>query len=190
MFVDRFYLYCAIIGGTLFLLRSILLFCGLGDDGGDGADVGDVPDDPGDGSSPVDDFKVFSLHSLTAFLLMFGLSGYLLLRAKCPVAVAVAASLVIGTLTMLVIAKMFQASRKLQSDGTIHLSDAVGATGTVYLTIQPGQTGQVEVTVRGAKKIFDARGADAMLPLPTGTPVRVAEADGILKVVPIDGAGK
>ena len=188
MFIDRFYLYCAVIGGTLFLLRSILLFCGLGDDGG--ADAGDIPDDPGDGSSPVDDFKVFSLHSLTAFLLMFGLSGYLLLRASCPVAAAVAASLVIGTLTMLAIAKMFQASRKLQSDGTIHLSDAVGATGTVYLTIQPGQSGQVEVTVRGAKKIFDARGADVTLALPTGTPVRVVAADGLLKVAPIDGAGE
>ena len=190
MFVEKFYFICAVIGGTLFLLRSILMFCGLGDDGGDGPDAaGALADDP-DGSSPIDDFKLISMHSLTSFLMMFGLSGFLLLRAKCPLAVAVAASLVIGVLTMFIIAKIFQSSRRLQSDGTIYLSDAVGATGSVYLTIRPGETGQVEVTVRGAKKIFDARCVDAALSLPTGTPVRVAKADGLLLVEPLDGAAE
>ena len=179
---EIFYLCCAIIGGGLFLLRSLMMLIGMGDDGGahdGGADL-HAPD--GDGS-PVHDFKMVSVHSLTAFLLMFGLVGFLMLRnqqAK-PWGAGIV-GFVIGIITMFIIAKLFQASRKMQSDGTIHPADAVGVQGSVYLAIRPGEIGKVQITVRGALKIFDARAKDSDTAFKTGDAVKVVGFGDVLVV--------
>lgn len=178
--MEIFYLGCVVVGGGLFILRSITMFVGLGgDDDVDG--VGDVSDD-----MPVDTFKLVSTHSLTAFVLMFGLVGYLVLRSHPQAQLAAAAAgFGTGLVTMFIIAKIFSASRKLQSDGTIYPRDAVGATGSVYLDIKPGAIGKVQVTARGALKIFDARAADPAASLKTGDPVKVTDAADVLIVQPL-----
>src|SRR3970040_851782 len=68
--IEIFYWASAIVGGILFLFRTALLFIGgdIGDTDGDG----DVFD--GDGDSDFS-FKLLSLQGLTAFFMMFGLSG-------------------------------------------------------------------------------------------------------------------
>ena len=73
MFADlsgmkMFFMFCAVVGGGVFILRSVLIFTGLGgDDMALDADAGDV--DIGDDSAA--DFKMISVHGLTAFFLMF-----------------------------------------------------------------------------------------------------------------------
>ena len=83
---------------------------------------------------------------------------------------------------MIIIAKLFSASRKLQSDGTIHSKDAIGAEGSVYLEIRPGEIGKVQVSVHGALKVYDARANDREGKLKTGDPIRVVEAADVLIV--------
>lgn len=182
--VDIMFLGCAIVGGGMFILRSIMLLIGLaGDDGhdGGGADV-DADMSHGDGA-PVADFKMVTLHGLTAFLMMFGLVGFLVLRKDGQATwVAGTAAVAVGTVTMFIIAKIFQSSRKLSSDGTIYPADAVGASGSVYLTIRPGEIGKVQVTVRNALKVFDARAKDAAAEIKTGEHVKVVEASDVLVV--------
>jgi len=205
--MEMFYLACAIAGGALFLLRSLMMVVGMGGDDGHDFDSG------GDGS-PTGDFKMVSLHSITAFILMFGLTGFLMTRnaaaAAAELAAATAAAakeageeaaqtalalpwfmkpwftgavaFLVGLVTMLVIAKLFQSFRKLQSDGTIHPSQAVGAEGSVYLAIRPGEIGKVQLTVRGAFKIYDARANDPALTLKTGDPVKVVSTGDVLVV--------
>ena len=183
---ELFYLGCAVFGGTLFILRSILILVGMSGDDADGSADADADADVGSNAdgSPVADFRMVSLQTITAFLLMFGLTGILMRRGGGDVkqwVVAVVAS-VIGLFTMFVIAKMFQKSRALQSDGTIYPQDVVGTEGTIYLGIRPGCIGKVQVTVRGAMKVYDARCADPALAIPTGTAVKVVSADNILVV--------
>ena len=178
--MTTFYLACAVGGGTLFLLRSLMLFVGFG--GGD--DVpSEVPAGDVSGGESMSDFHLFSMQGITAFFLMFGLTGWLLLsRETCGQLPAAAAAAAAGAVTLLVVAKIFSASRKLQSDGTIRLADAAGAEGSVYLEIRPGETGQVRVTARGALKVFDARAKDPAARLPTDTPVRVVAVEDVLVV--------
>ena len=73
--VELFYLVCGVVGGGLFLLRSIMIFAGLG---GDDA-AGDMHDGS-IGDETTADFKMVSVHGITAFLLMFGLVGILMMR--------------------------------------------------------------------------------------------------------------
>lgn len=176
--VKLFFLLCAVVGGGLFTLRSIMIFAGLG---GDHSSDGSFDVSEADGV-PVDDFKMVSVHGITAFLLMFGLVGFLMLRNGGSAVVATAVSFVTGLVTMFVIAKLFSASRKLQSDGTIHLTDAVGAEGSVYLEIRAGSIGKVQVAVNGALKVFDARAKDPAALLATGVRIKVVEAGEVLVV--------
>jgi hypothetical protein len=178
---EVFYLGCALVGGGLFALRSLMMLIGMGGDhdGVDGADL-HAPDSDG---SPVQDFKMVSVHSLTAFLLMFGLVGFLLLRnQEAAPWIAGSAGFAVGIVTMFIIAKLFYSSRKLQSDGTIYPANAVGVEGSVYLAIRPGEIGKVQLTVRGALKIFDARANDHAAAFKTGDPVKVVSAGDVLIV--------
>jgi len=178
--MEMFYLCCAILGGGMFVLRSIAMVVGMGGD--DTLDAGDVDASAGDGT-PAGDFQMVSLHSLTAFVLMFGLVGFLMTRngEGTPWLVAIVATAV-GVGTMFIIAKIFQAARKLQSDGTIHPEHAVGVEGSVYLSIRPGEIGKVQLTVRGAMKVYDARANDPAATLKTGDAVKVVSTGDVLVV--------
>lgn len=193
MTLEKVCLGCAVFGGTLFALRTVMLFMGFGSDAGAdaGADGGvEVSDGSDSDGTPDSDFRVFTLHGLTSFLFLFGLPGWLLFRGHAfgegatGTTAAMAVALGVGAFAMLAIAKMFQLSGRLATDGTIHPVDAVGSVGTVYLAIHPGRAGQVQITARGALKVFDARAKDPAADLPTGTPIAVVAAEDILVVEP------
>ena len=178
--METMFLGCAIVGGGLFILRSIMLLVGLGgghDDAGMDADVSDHA------GEPIADFKMVTLHGLTAFLMIFGLVGFLMLRNDKRTAwVASTVAALAGIVTMFIIAKIFHSSRKLASDGTIYPQEAVGGSGSVYLTIRPGGVGKIQMTVRDALKVFDARAKDAAAEIKTGERVRVVESGDVLIV--------
>jgi membrane protein implicated in regulation of membrane protease activity len=64
--------------------------------------------------------------------------------------------------------------RRMQSDGTLRISNAIGEEGTVYLTIPDNGTGQVQVAVQGGLKIFNAVSANHQR-IPTGASIRVVK---------------
>lgn len=155
--VQKVFLFCALVGGIIFVIRMILMVVGLGDhdahDGGlDHAD--------GHGDSDVS-FKLFSLHGLTCFFMMFGLVGLGLSRQFwVPDIIAAAVGTIAGLFTFWIIARLFSSMTKLQSDGTLKLSNAIGQQGKVYLTIPAEGTGQVQVSFQGRLMIYDAISAD------------------------------
>lgn len=186
--LESVFLGCAVVGGVFFLLRTTMLFFGFGgDDATDAGNVaaGDIPDASATDAahSSGGDFRIFSLHGLTSFFFLFGLTGWLLLRdGVCSPVAAGLWGIGVGVVAMVASAKIFQTTRRLQADGTVRLADAAGAAGTVYLAIRPGKAGQVTVVARGQSKIFDARAKDPAAELPTGTPVTVVSVEDVLVV--------
>lgn len=170
--MEKFYAACALFGGLLFLLRTILMF--LGHDDADHAG-GDVSDAAGDADAS---FKLLSLQSLTAFFMMFGLVALALSKqVGAGMVWAVLGGLAAGLFTVWLIGRIFVGMKKLQADGTLRIENAVGQEGTVYLPVGPGKGGQVRVAVQGQLRVFEAAtdGADE---LKTGERIRVARVTG------------
>ncbi len=155
--VQKVFLFCALVGGIIFVIRMILMVIGFSDH-----DVHDGGLDHVDGHGDSDvSFKLFSLHGLTCFFMMFGLVGLGLSRQFwVPDVVAAAIGTIAGLFTFWIIAKLFSGMSKLQSDGTLKLSNAIGQQGKVYLTIPAEGTGQVQVSFQGRLMIYDAISAN------------------------------
>lgn len=160
----------AILGGVLFVIRLILFL--LGSDGGD-MDAGGGHLEGGSDSS----FEFISLQGVAGFFMMFGLVGLAMLSGNAGVAWSLVSSISAGVITLLIVGFLFRSMRRLQSDGTLRISNAIGKEGTVYLTIPPSGSGQVRVAVQGAFKIFDAISADQQR-IPTGSGIRVVKVMG------------
>lgn len=162
---------CALVGGTIFAIRTILLFMGLSHDGAlDGVNGMHVGLNDTDVS-----FHFLTIHGITAFFLMFGAVGLTISRHYAISQwVALAGGIGAGLFTMWMIAKIFSSMGRLRSDGTIRMVNAVGQEGVVYLNIPADGIGKVQITIQGGLKIFDAR-SHATETIKTGDRVTVLE---------------
>lgn len=164
--LDRVFLVCALVGAGLFLIRLIIGMFG-GD--GDGLDADFDLDSGGD-------FQIISLHTLTAFFLVFGLAGLALHRGSgFSDAIAVIGAFACGVAMMGVIARLTQMVQQLHSSGTLDINRAVGCTGIVYLRIPAGGGfGKVHVDIDGRLVELEALAADKS-EIATGERVSVVE---------------
>lgn len=178
--LEMFFLICAFLGGVMFLIRLVLQMLGGDSDVDADIDVGhaDVVHADSDVS-----FKLLTMQGLTAFFMMFGLVGFVLLReSKSGIAVAIAGALAAGLASVWLIGKIFSSFKKLQSSGTMDNTSAVGAEGTVYLTIHAGGTGKVQVSVKGRLREFDAV-SKINEDIKTGSSIKVIDISGRTLVV-------
>ena len=172
--VEMFFLVCAITGSIFVLFRLIMQFVGLEHDTGD-IDAHHADSDVG--------FKILSLHSLTSFLMMFGLVGLALYRqSKIGVSISIIGGAIAGIFCVWVIKRLFSMIEKLQSSGTISIDSTVGTQGKVYLRIPENGTGRVLVNVKNSLREYDASSNDGKS-IETGRPVRVIWVDGNVLVV-------
>lgn len=179
--VEVFYAISAIVGGVLFLIRSLLTIIG-GDLHADTDMDFAVHDVDVDSLSAAGDqgithigeanFQLFSMHGITGFFLIFGLIGLALSKAGVHDILTAIGGLLAGGFTMVVVAGIYWYMRRLQSDGTMRIETAVGKTGTVYLTIPEDGSGQVSLVIQGGLKQFNAISAQRQR-IPTGSEVRV-----------------
>lgn len=176
--IETFYTISAVIGGVLFLFRTIMALVGADADadvdfGGD-IDISDVDGGIIDDSdlSSGGSFRLLSMHGITGFLLMFGLIGLSLVRIKLPVFITVLGGLFAGGITLVIVALIYYFMTKLQSDGTMKVQTSIGKIGTVYLTIPADGSGQVNIVVQGGLKQFDAISAKKVA-IPTGDKIKV-----------------
>lgn len=152
----------AAIGGVLFIVRLILFMLGAGDHDPGGADIGEH--DSG--------FEFISLQGVAGFFMMFGLVGLALLSGGQSAGIALGGAIVSGLVTLWLVGMIFRSMRRMQSDGTLRIANAIGQEGTVYLNIPGDGTGQVQVAVQGGLKIFSAVSANHQR-ITTGTNIRV-----------------
>jgi membrane protein implicated in regulation of membrane protease activity len=176
---EIFFLICAVVGGFFVLVKLIMQFIGAD------ADI-DTDLDAGVDAQHVDSdigFKALSMHSLTSFLMMFGLVGLALYRqSHAGMVLSILGASVAGLASVWVIGRIFASVGRLQSSGTLATASAVGSTGTVYLNIPKGGTGRVSINFRGRLREFDASSADGEM-LASGTPIRVVRVDASVLVV-------
>jgi len=151
----------------LFLMVQIFfsLFAGMDD-------MGDLHDAGAHSSG----LSIFSIRGITAFFLGFGWAGVIALKAGWGVPAAIAVGIVVGGVMMFAIFLVMTSMLKLQSNGTLNFSNAVGQIATVYVTI-PAENkagGQVELLIQGRLTMAEAlyRGHE---PLRPGTKVRIVE---------------
>lgn len=150
------------IGGittALFLIRLVLMLVGV-DGAAEAADAAGAVDtlDAGHLASDAADFKVFSLMTVLVTLMMGSWIALGILEADLPGWLALVGGYGLGFGGGVATSYALFSMRKLESDGTIKVEDAVGLKGTVYVKIpEAGQgKGQIQVTVKGRLRTFDA----------------------------------
>lgn len=166
--IQKVFAICAIVGGTIFVLRTIMLILGFSHD----TDTSGMEAHGGLNDTDVS-FHFISLTGITAFFLMFGLAGLTVMKnAESPAWLAMLAAVGAGLFTMWMIALIFSGLRRFSSEGTLVMKNAVGQEGVVYLNIPSGGIGKVQITIQAGLKIFDAR-SNAPDMLRTGDRVKV-----------------
>jgi len=181
--MENFYLYCAVISGSLFLLQLLLGMVGLGH-GADGVDL-DVHDLPTADVDAVTDFDGFdhgglrfvgllSLRAIVAAGTIFGLAGLAAGKQFDPFVTFVIAT-VAGGAVLYGVAWIMQNVYRLAADGTVRIDHAVGQTGSVYLAIPERKTGVGKVTVEVQERTMEYEAMTAGEALATGTPIVVTD---------------
>ncbi len=147
-------------------------------DVGDGVFGDDIPDGDIDPSG-FDGLRIFSVRGIIAFFVVFGWMGIALDSANVSTYITLPVSIAAGFGMMVLIAFLFKAIMKLESNGNIDIRNALGVSGTVYLKIPANRNGhgKVNVMIQGTYCEKDAV-TDSAEPLPTGSEIVVTGFSG------------
>jgi membrane protein implicated in regulation of membrane protease activity len=171
----------AIIFTILFLIQTIIALIGLDFDSDTDVDIDLDLDLDGDmeGGVHLDsgaDLQILSVRGFIVFCMLFGWSGLIVLHNGGSLTMAFIVSILSGLTAMVGVAYMFYGFMKMQSEGNIHIENAMGESGDVYLRVPAnlGGKGKVHVKVQGQLKEFDAmtRGKKE---IPTGAKIKVVD---------------
>lgn len=163
---------CALIGGAVLVLQLLLSVVGSGGDL-----FGDA--DAHDGA-----LHLLSVRAIAAGVAFFGLAGMWVEATGRGAWLALAVALAAGGAAALAIARVMRQALRLESDGSVHIEQAVGNAATVYLSIPGGSTpGKVHLALGGRTVEYQALSRH---PMPTGAPVVVVDVlgPGIVEVEP------
>ena len=165
------FLFCAVIGGTVFLFQFALLLLGMGGEDADFDVAHDLPDDldfdPGEvvhfgehdapsiehGSTWF--FGVVSFRTVVAAMTFFGLAGMATIQSGLGEVVAVLVGCTAGATAMYSVHWLMRKLYSLRQDGTIRIQTSIGKEGTVYIPIPPGQSGSGKVQVQVQGRIME-----------------------------------
>lgn len=152
----------ALVGTTFFLLRVLMaLVGGLFDADVDDADGSDF--EPGDSEHhTLPSFKLFTLHSLSGFFMMFGFVGLACIhQLNISPTTSFMWAFLIGFAVMVLTACIFQGFLRLQGQGAVFsIEKTVGITGMVYQTIPERGQGKIHVVVNGVTRELLAQSRD------------------------------
>ena len=201
MTMTQVFIACALLGGVLLVFQLLLSVLGLGghhDVGGGGHDValdhgGDAgTHDHGHGAGANWLLGFLTFRNLVAGLTFFGLVGMAATAAGWPKAGALAAALAAAIVAMAAMGLMMRAILKLEDDGTVDISRAVGLTGTVYVTVPGNKGGAGKVHVDLQNRTAEYQAVTFQGPLPTGARIVVVDVVGpdTLEVIAAPQYGK
>ncbi len=183
--MESVYSYCAMIGGTLVVIQTVMGLVGLGGSDLDGLDAVDMDVDMDidldldtdvevghGGAGDTWLVGVLSTRAILAAIAVFGLTGSALKNQFTPLQATLTAMIAAGA-TMYAVGFVIRSMHKLTADGTVHMEDAVGQAGTVYLSLAANKERPGKVTVRVGERTMEYPAVTAGEPLKTGTPIVV-----------------
>ena len=182
------YLVCAVVGGTLLVLQTILIAVGGHHDGDMGPDTVDgTHGDMGQGHD-AGFFKWLSLKTVVASLTFFGLGGLAAAKAGLTPWLGLAMSVAAGTAAIFVVGFLMASMTKLQSAGNVDLKNAVGLAGKVYLRVPASRAGNGKVTIEVQGRSVEAEAVTSGPELSTGAAIRVVAltAPNLLEVAALE----
>lgn len=140
-----FYFYLAVVSTTIFIVQfCFAMIGGMGNDMDHDMDT-DASDISGTDYSGIADINLFSIKSITAFLMFFGWAGFFWGdKGYLGLGIALACGFTMMLLTSLVIFLLL----KMQQSGNINSSDLVGRVASVYLRIPGERSGTGKITVK------------------------------------------
>lgn len=174
---------CAIIGGTVLILQTLLASLGIFHHGFDGTDT------PGDHALEHDPsaafFKLLSIKTAVAFLTFFGLGGLAATHAGIVAPLSLVCALGTGAAAFFFVGWLMVAMSRLQTQGNVDLWNAMGTTGRVYLRVPPRRSGRGKVTLAVQGRTVEVPAMTAGDELPTGSLVQIinVSADDLVEVV-------
>lgn len=142
----------------------------------------------GDGGGPFDVFtiKMFTFQGIIAFLNVFSWTAILFINLGTSYVLGISIGLILGLVSMFVVAKIIQSFSKLTENGTLNLKNAIGLTATVYIPIPGKANGNGKVTLYVQEKFIECPaitfGNDT---LKTGLNVRVVDVKNETLIVEI-----
>ena len=144
--LERLFAAVAIPATLLLLIQMVLTLIGLG--GHDGDLDTDSPDgDSASGQHGAPGLRLFTFRGIVAFLAVSGWAALAISRAGHPWLAAILVGLLLGAGAMVLMAVVMRLFLRLQTDGTVDLSNAVGLPGEVYLPVPAGRAGEGKVNV-------------------------------------------
>jgi hypothetical protein len=169
--MQNFFLACALLGGAIVVLQLIFGMVGSHD----------VPHEtPHDfahahAEHPSEGLHLFSVRAVTAGLALFGAAGMGAMAVGLPGLLALPIAAVVGFAGMFGVAWALRAMLRLESDGTVYIGGAVGASGVVYLTIPGERSGAGKVHLTLQNRTVEVPAVTPAASLPTGSAVLVVD---------------
>ncbi|MCT4542737.1 MAG: hypothetical protein N4A63_04265 [Vallitalea sp.] len=176
--LQKFFYYIAIPSTLVLVIQTILTLIGIGDGGDANVDIDIDSDFDSDLSDTVTsaDFKFISIRGILSFLTIFGWTGVSLSSTNMPPYLIIIISTIAGLIAMIVVALLFYAVSKMQSNGVIRYKNALGCNGEVYIPIPANKKGigKIQVTIQERLVEVDAM-TTSNKPITTGSMVRVID---------------
>lgn len=175
--MTSFFVVCTVLGGGVLLLQLLLGLFGADVahglehlEGGHDLGHGGAHDGPGGNG-----LNLFSVRALSAGLAFFGLAGLAAMSAGWPPLLVLPAAVIPGFLAMVLVAMSMRWLLRLDSDRSIHVSDAIGEGGTVYIPIPGADSGPGKVTLTLNGRTVEYEAVTRGEALSTGTKVTVVD---------------
>lgn len=157
------YMGCAVVGGAVLVLQTLLLLFG-----GDVAD-GEADVDHGD----TDGFSILSLRAIASFLAFFGLAGWGGTEAGWGTGLTMAVAFGAGLVMLFAVAWVLTLFRRAHEQGNIDPNNAIGQPAKVYLRIPGKHKGKGKITVSVQSRSVEFQAVTSGKEIPTGAEVRV-----------------
>lgn len=177
--MEKFYLYVAIPASLLLIIQTFMTIFGAS---------GEIDVDF-DGDGDVDmigetGFTLFSVRNMIAFFTFFGWSGLWMLSIELNPILTAFLSILVGAIFAAISMSLFFLISKLQRNGSMNLTHAIGSIGDVYIPIPPRRQsyGKIMIVIQGALREVEAV-TDEQTELTTGSQVTVISVESDSKLL-------